>query len=64
MGVPADVTFNSGDTSMTFEITATDDSAVDGGESVKLGFGTLPAKVSAASPDETASPTTTWPGSR
>ena len=53
MGVPADVTFNSGDTSMTFEITATDDSAVDGGESVKLGFGTLPAKVSAASPDET-----------
>ena len=53
MGVPADVTFNSGDTSMTFEITATDDSAVDGGESIKLGFGTLPAKVSAASPDET-----------
>ncbi len=53
MGVPADVTFNSGETSKTFEITATDDSAVDGGESVKLGFGTLPAKVSAASPVET-----------
>ena len=53
MGVPADVTFNSGDTSMTFEITATDDSAVDGGESIKLGFGTLPAKVTEGSPDET-----------
>ena len=52
-GVPPDVTFSSGDTSKTLTITATDDSAVDGGESVKLGFGTLPAKVSAASPDET-----------
>ena len=52
-GVPSDVTFSSGDTSKTFTISATDDSAVDGGESIRLGFGTLPTKVSAGSPDET-----------
>ena len=52
-GRAADVTFNSGDTSQTVTITATDDSAVDGGESIKLGFGTLPAKVTEGSTDET-----------
>ena len=52
-GVPPDVTFNSGDTSQTVTITATDDSVDDGGESIKLGFGTLPAKVTEGSPDET-----------
>ena len=52
-GVPPDVTFNSGDTSQTVTITATDDSVDDGGESIKLAFGTLPTKVTAGSPDET-----------
>ncbi len=45
-GVPANVTFNSGDTEKTFSFTATDDTADDDGESVKLSFGTLPARVS------------------
>ena len=44
-GVPADVTFESGDTEKTFTFTATDDTADDDDESVKLGFGTLPAGV-------------------
>ena len=44
-GVPANVTFNSGDTSKTFTFTATQDAVDDGGESVLLGFGTLPVLV-------------------
>ena len=47
-GVPASVTFNSGDTSETFSFSATDDTEDDDGESVVLGFGTtLPSGVSA-----------------
>ena len=53
-GVPATVTFNSGDTSKTFDFTATADAVDDDGESVRLGFGSsLPAGVSAGSPSET-----------
>ena len=53
-GVPASVTFDSGDTSKTFDFTATQDTDDDDGESVKLGFGTtLPAGVSEGSPSET-----------
>ncbi len=52
-GVPSSVTFSSGDTSKTFTFTATQDSDDDDGERVRLAFGTLPAKVSAGSPDET-----------
>ena len=37
------VTFNSGDTEKSITFTATDDSVDDDGESVLLGFGTLPA---------------------
>ena len=51
-GVPANVTFSSGETSKTFTITGADDSIDDDDESIRLGFGTLPAKVSAGSPDE------------
>ena len=40
------VTIDSGDTSATFTVTATDDSADDDGESVNLSFGTLPDEVS------------------
>ena len=49
-GVPADVTFNSGDTSETFTFTATHDTVDDDGESVRLAFVRLPAGVSAGTP--------------
>ena len=51
-GVPANasVTFNSGETEKSITFTATDDSVDDDGESVLLGFGTLPTRVSAGSP--------------
>ncbi len=52
-GVPASVTFNSGDTEKTFTFSATADTIDDDGESVKLTFGTLPTGVSAGSTDET-----------
>ena len=42
-GVPSNVTFTAGQTRRTFTVTATDDPDKDGGESVQLGFGTLPA---------------------
>ena len=45
-GVPANVTFNNGDTSESFTFTATDDTVDDDGESVQLGFGVLPTGVS------------------
>ena len=51
-GVPANVIFNAGDTEKTFTLTATDDAVDDDGESVTLGFGTLPTGVSAGSTDE------------
>ena len=41
-GIPATVTFGTNQTVMTFTVTATDDADTDGGESVQLGFGTLP----------------------
>ena len=44
-GVPADLTFNAGQTSRSFNVAATADDLDDGGESVRLGFGTLPAAV-------------------
>ena len=51
-GVPANanVTFNSGDTEKSITFAATDDGVDDDGESVLLGFGTLPTGVSAGSP--------------
>ena len=49
-GVPASVTFTSGDTSETFAFRAIQDSDDDDDESVALGFGTLPAHVSAGTP--------------
>ena len=52
-GVPASVTFNTGDTSKTFDFAATDDTYSDTGESVKLTFGALPDRVSEGTPAET-----------
>ena len=46
-GVPATVTFNTGQISKTFDFAATSDNVDDDGESVRLGFGTLPTGVSA-----------------
>ena len=46
-GVPAELTFASGETEQTFIFTAAADDENDDGESVALSFGTLPAGVSA-----------------
>ena len=51
-GVPAEVTFTSGETEQTFRFSATSDSANDDGESVKLSFGTLPTRVTSAAPSQ------------
>ena len=52
-GVPASVTFNSGEVLKTFTFSATRDDVDDDGESVKLTFGTpLPARVSAGTGNE------------
>ena len=50
MAANTSVTFNSGDTEKSITFAATDDSVDDDGESVLLGFGTLPTGVSAGSP--------------
>ena len=55
-GVPESVTFNSGDTSTSFTLTAADDTLNETGESVKIAFGALPSTpipVTAGAPDET-----------
>ena len=52
-GVPASVAFASGETEQTFTLRATQDTGDDDDESVKLGFGNLPAGVSAGTPSET-----------
>ena len=49
-GVPSSVTFATGETEKTFIVTAVDDTADDDGESVRLGFDTLPAGVALGSP--------------
>ena len=51
-GLPASVTFGASDTVQSFTLTATDDSDNDDRESVAIGFGSLPSKVSAGSPSE------------
>ena len=52
-GVPESVTFNTGETSKTFDFAATDDTISDTGESVKLTFGALPDRVTEGTPAET-----------
>ena len=49
-GVPASLTFYSGDMSKMFTVTATDDVIDDDGESVRLDFRMLPSGVSAGTP--------------
>ena len=50
--VPTSVTFATTDTSKTFTFTANDDLHIDDGESVLLGFGTLPVRVNAGTPSK------------
>ena len=53
-GVPSSVTFDAGETSQSFTFSATQDTDNDDGESVRLGFGSLPdAGVSAGTPAAT-----------
>ena len=52
-GVPIEVTFTAGDTEETFTFGATADDEGSEGESVKLGFDTLPSGVAEGSPNET-----------
>ena len=52
-GVPQSVTFEAGDTSKTFDISATEDNLAESGERVKLSFGTLPTDATAVTPSET-----------
>ena len=47
------VTFDAGDTGASVTVTAEDDTDDDDGESITIGFGALPPRVSAASPDST-----------
>ena len=52
-GVPANVTFNSGETSKAIAFAATDDTVDDDGETVALGFGTPPSGVTAGTTSTT-----------
>ena len=52
-GVPASVTFASGETRKTFVFEALEDTDEEDGESVKLGFGTRPDRVDPGANDET-----------
>ena len=49
-GVPTSVTFGSWQTAVTFDVTAENDTEDENGETVELGFGTLPAGVSFRGP--------------
>ena len=50
--VPTSVTFNRGETEQTISFEAIQDDVDDDGESVQLGFGTLPSRVSAGTPNQ------------
>ena len=51
-GVPQSVTFDAGDTSKSFDLSAVEDNLAESGERVKLSFGTLPTGASSGTPDE------------
>ena len=51
-GVPDNLTFNSGDTSMTFSFTAAQDTLDDDDESVLFTFGAMPTRVSEGTTNE------------
>ena len=49
-GVPASLTFAGDETSRTFDVSAVDDTDSDDGETVELGFGTLPPGITLGDP--------------
>ena len=51
-GVPANLTFNSSQTSQTFNIAVVEDALNESGEKLKLSFGSLPAEATAGTPAE------------
>ena len=53
-GVPESVTFDAGDISKSFDVSAVEDNLAESGEKVKLSFGALPADASSGTPDEAA----------
>ena len=53
-GVPESVTFDAGQTSRTFDITAVEDNLAESGERVRLSFGALPADASLGTRREAA----------
>ena len=53
-GVPESVTFDAGQTSRTFGITAVEDNLAESGEKVRLSFGALPTDASLGTHDEAA----------
>ena len=53
-GVPESVTFDAGQTSRTFGITAVEDNLAESGERVRLSFGALPTDASLGTHDEAA----------
>ena len=53
-GVPQSVTFDAGDTSKSFDLSAVEDNLAESGERVKLSFGALPADASSGTPVEAA----------
>ena len=53
-GVPESVTFDAGETSKSFDVSAVEDNLSESGERVKLSFGTLPAAAAAGAPSEAA----------
>ena len=53
-GVPESVTFDAGDISKSFDLSAVEDNLAESGEKVKLSFGALPADASSGTPDEAA----------
>ena len=65
-GVPESVTFDAGDTSKSFDVSAVEDNLAESGERFKLSFGTLPTDASPGVPDEAEgpSPLTTGPRDR
>ena len=52
--MPQSVTFDAGDTSKSFDLSAVEDNLAESGERVKLSFGALPADASSGTPDEAA----------
>ena len=63
-GVPESVTFDAGETSKSFDVSAVEDNLSESGERVKLSFGTFRQTRRRAHPARPPSPSTTGPRGR